>query len=83
MRLRAVQVFHGFSKKDKGIIRANQRQYLHWCATQVSVPKRKCPNFCPNVGTKQVCNAVGVPFTDQMAIYAIGYLADVLACTLC
>jgi len=26
MRLRAVQVFHGFSQKDKGKIRANQRQ---------------------------------------------------------
>jgi len=26
MRLRAVQVFHGFSQKDKRKIRANQRQ---------------------------------------------------------
>jgi len=65
--------------ENKGKIRANHRQYLHWCAAQVSAAKKKCPK----VRTKQVCNAVGVPFTDQMAIYAIGYLADVLACTLC
>jgi hypothetical protein len=58
-----VQVFHGFSQKDKGKfaqISANLWQ------------KRKCPNFCPKVRTKQVCSAVVVPFTDQMAIYAIG-----------
>jgi hypothetical protein len=28
MRLRAVQVFQGFSQKDKGKIRANQRQSM-------------------------------------------------------
>ena len=41
MRLRALQVFHGFSQKDKGKIRENQSQHLHWRAAQVSVAKKK------------------------------------------
>ena len=49
MGLRAVQVFHGFSQKDKGKIRANQRQ---------SVAKKKMSEllsegqevFIPRVG---------------------------------
>jgi hypothetical protein len=50
MRLRAVQVFHGFSQKDKGKIRANQSQ---------SVAKKKMSEGQNETGMQSGSSALG------------------------